>query len=423
MLALLSKRGRDRLRHVRRGTPGPCDFSTGDTLASANFRPTFVERLGLQRLLSQPSRMILRHLERQPVKAMLSAFGIAMGIAVLIIGSFSADSIDYILDVQFQHAQRQDVSVSFLEPKPARTLHELQQLPGVIDCEPFRSLPARLRNGHLSRRTALLGLSPTPRLQRLINEEIQPVSLPAEGLVLADKLAELLDVRVGDLLTVEVLEGARPVRQVPVVLLVKEFLGAGAYMNIYALNRLVREGQSISGGYLTADGAQSENLYYALKHTPGVASVTLRKLAIRSFQDTIAENMSRMRSFIVMFATIIAFGVVYNSARIALAERGRELATLRVMGFTRGEISAILLGELAVLTLIAIPLGLTIGYVGAALMCKSMDTELYRIPMVAEPRTFGLAVLVVIVASVLSGLVVRRKLDHLDLIAVLKTRD
>jgi len=222
---------------------------------------------------------------------------------------------------------------------------------------------------------------------------------------------------------VEVLEGSRLVRQVPVVALVSEFVGAGAYMHVDALNRLLDEGPTISGGVLSADARLTPRLYDTLKHTPGVASVTIRKAAIRSFQDTLAENMLRMREFNIIFAAIIAFGVVYNNARIALAERSRELASLRVMGFTRREISAILLGELAVLVLVALPLGLILGYGFAALTSRAFDTELYRIPLVVAPRTYAFAVIVVLVSAVVSALVVRRKLDHLDLVAVLKSRE
>ncbi len=388
-----------------------------------NYKPTMIERLGLSALLSQSNRMVLRHLEREPWKAFLSTFGVALAVAVLILGSFSVDALDYILDVQFEFAQRQDVSISFVEPRSERALYELERLPGVIRCEGFRAVPVRLRHENFARRLAIMGLQPDAQLQRLINDQIEPVTLPAQGLVLAAKLAELLHVHPGDLVRIEVLEGERPVRYVPVAALVNEFIGAGAYMRVDALNRLLREGPTVSGGFVSADANRTSQLYDTLKHTPGVSSVTVRKAAIRSFQDTLAENMLRMRTFNVMFAVIIAFGVVYNNARIAFAERSRELASLRVMGFTRAEISAILLGELAVIVVAAIPCGLLLGFGFAALASASLDTDLYRIPLVVEPRTYAFAVIVVLLSALLSGLVVRRKLDHLDLVSVLKSRE
>jgi putative ABC transport system permease protein len=389
----------------------------------ARYRPTLVERLGLGRLLTPAMRMILRHLERQPVKSTLSSLGIAMAVAVLILGAFAPNALDYIIDVQYNYAQRYDVDVSFYEPRPARALHELEHLPGVMKTEPYRAVPVRLRFGHRSRRQAIVGYVPDPELKRTIDENIRPIELPAEGLALGSSLAEILGAKLGDVITVEVMEGNRQVRQIPVTALVEEFIGAGAYMNLPALNRLLQEGATISGGYLMTDALRLDELYRTLKETPDVAAVSLREVSIRNFQDTIAENMLRMRLFNVGFATVIACGVVYNSARIALAERSRELASLRVMGFTRGEISTILLGELSVLTLAALPLGIGMGTLFSYILTRSLDTELFRIPLVIRPQTYAFAVIVVLAAAILSGLIVRRKLDHLDLVAVLKSRE
>jgi putative ABC transport system permease protein len=264
---------------------------------------------------------------------------------------------------------------------------------------------------------------PNPRLGRVMNDQMKPLTLPADGLALSAKLAQVLHAHVDDLVIVEVMEGERPVREMRVTAIVEEFMGATAYMEISALNRLMHEGDNVSGAYMATDSARQESLYRDLKSTPRVASVSLKDSAIRSFKDTVVKNMLQMQWFNVCFAAIIAFGVVYNTARIALSERSRELATLRVIGFTRAEISSILLGELGVLTLIAIPVGMAIGYGMASMVAKTMDTELYRVPMVVSPRTYAFAATVVVIAAVLSGLVVRRKLDHLDLIAVLKSRD
>lgn len=388
-----------------------------------NFKRTIVERLGLSGLLTPAARMILRHLERQKFKSALSSFGIAMAVAVLILGSFSIDALDYIIDVQFNFAQRQDIDVSFMEPRPARALYELEHLPGVARVEPYRSVPVRLRFGQRSRRLGIIGYTPDAQLQRPIDENIRPIAIPREGLALGIKMAELLGAKLGDVITVEVMEGNRQIRQVPVTALVNEFIGSGAYMNIHALNRLLQEGSTISGGYMMIDSQRAEGLYNTLKHTPDVAAVAVREVTIKNFQQTIADNMLRMRLFNIAFATIIACGVVYNSARIALAERSRELASLRVMGFTRGEISTILLGELAVLTLAAIPLGLLLGTAFAFTLTNNLDTELFRIPLIIDAQTYAFAVIVVLSAAIVSGLAVRRKLDHLDLVAVLKSRE
>ncbi|MEW4527443.1 ABC transporter permease [Maioricimonas sp. JC845] len=390
----------------------------------ASYRPTILEQIGLQELFSQSARIVMRNLERQPVKSLLSCLGIAMGLAILIVGSYSKDSIDYVMEAQFFDAQRQDVSVTFVEPLTPRALHELTHLPGVLAVEPFRAVPARMRSKHHSRRVGIMGLPAEGLLYRPLDVNRRVVSLPPEGLLMSRKLADILDVRPGETIQVEVLEGDRPHHELLVAELLDDFAGLSAYMSIDAVHELMQEDRVLSGAHLTVDPRHTQELYTELKNTPHVASVTVKLAALRSFEETIAENLLRMQFFNVLFSSVIAFGVVYNSARISLSERSRELATLRVIGFTRQEISAILLGELAVLVLLAIPLGLCLGYGFAYLTTLSMvDTEMFRIPLVIQPKTYAFATTVIILAALFSGLAVRRRLDRLDLIGVLKTRE
>ena len=389
----------------------------------ARYRPTLLERAGLQRLFAQSTRMILRHLERKPVQALLSIFGISLAVSILVLGSFSEDAVFYLMDFQFSLSERQNVTVTFVEPASTGAVHDLKHLPGVQHCEPFRSAAVRLRFEHRSRRLGILGMPPERYLNRVLDRDERPLALSGRGLVLSTTLAKILGARPGDVLTVEVLEGARPVREVPVTGLVDDFAGTNAYMELGALQELAGSGRTYSGAFLAVDLRQTRHLYGKLKQTPRVAGVTVQESAMQSFEDTVAENMLRMRLFNVIFASIIAAGVVYNTARISLSERSRELATLRVMGFTRGEISAILLGELGVLILVAIPLGLVMGYGFAALVCVGLATELFRIPLVVHPATYAFATTVILVAALLSGLIVRRKLDHLDLVSVLKSKE
>lgn len=389
----------------------------------AAFRATLLERLGLQRLLTQTARMILRQLERKPLKAALSCIGVAMAAAILVVGNFSGDAFGHMIDFQFSVTQRQDMSVAFVEPRDSRALREVERLPGVIRAEAFRSVPARLRAGHHFRRLGITGIPAGADLQRLMDADSKEFQLPPEGIVLSDKLARILEVKPGDIVRAEMLEGTRTTADLTVAGVIQEYSSLSAYMDIEALNRFAHEGPNISGAHLLVDSSQTNRLYQTIKATPGMAGVTLKDAAVRSFMDTIAESMLQMKAFNVMFACVIAFGIVYNTARISLSERSRELATLRVVGFTRAEISAILLGELAVITLIAIPLGLLIGYGLAASMVQALDTELYRIPLIVYRSTYAMAATIVMASAIVSGLIVRRRLDHLDLIAVLKTKE
>ncbi len=391
--------------------------------APAIYRPTFVERLGLQHLFDQPTRMIMRNLERQYVKAALTIVGIASSCAILVMGLFWQDTIDYIVRIQYGVAQREDVTVSFIQPTSVAAVHELRALPGVLHAEPFRSVPVRLRYEHRTYDTAIEGVMPGAALRQVIDRELRPVPIPAMGIVLTERLAEILRVSPGDEVVVEVREGSRRVATVPVTGLAQQFLGVAAYMEMSALNRLSGEGQAASGAFLLTDAAREAELNDALRDRPRVASIVSQERAIEAYLSTAAETMLIFTFILSLFAGVIAFGVVYNSARIALSERDRELASLRVLGFTQGEIAYILLGELTVLVLAAIPLGLGIGAVASAWLTESLQTDMYQFPLVLGRRTLAMAAVVVLVAGVISAAIVRRQINRLDLIGVLKTRE
>ncbi len=391
--------------------------------APARFRPSWFERSGAAAALPASARMIWRNLARRPLRAGLSVLGIALAVAILVVGYFFVDAIETLGVVQFRTVQREDVTVAFHDPRPNRARHEMASLPGVLRTEPFRVVAARLRHQHAMRRIAVFGLEPGGELRRIVGADLAVFPLPPEGVVLTTKLAEILGVAPGDTLTVEVLEGSRPVRTVRVAGLADELIGLSAYMDAGALHRLMREDDTLSGAFLKVDARATERLHAELKRMPAVAGVTTRQAALQGFEETLAESLGIFTTVLVTFASVIAAAMVYNAARIALSERGRELASLRVLGFTRAEITRLLLGEQALLTAAAIPLGFALGYQICALLANAYQWELFRMPLVVSNRTYGFAFLVVSAAAVVSGAAVRRRLHHLDLIAVLKTRE
>lgn len=391
--------------------------------APARYRVSWVERLGARRWLSQPARMILRHLQRERWHSLLTLVGVALGGGIILTGLFQHDTVNYMLDVQFRHAQRDDLAVLFTDPAAVRARSELAALPGVRRVEVFRSVPVRLRFGAASYRTAIRGMENGGDLQRLLDTELRPVPLPAQGLMLTDFLAGMLGVRAGDTLQVEVLEGLRPLRRVVVAGIVREYIGVSAYMQLPALNALLHEGPAISGAWLAIDSAALPTLYQRLSGMPRVAGMARRQQEIVNFNRMMEQTMLFFSTVATVMAVIIAFGVIYNSARIALTERGHELASLRVLGFTRAEIAYILLGELGLLTLAALPTGLLLGRAMCHYIARALQNDLFRVPVVLETRTYAIAVAAVVASAILSGLAVRRQLDRLDLVAVLKTAE
>ena len=391
--------------------------------APTMYRRGLVGMIGLAGRLSQPTLMILRHIGRWPLRAGLTSLGIAMSVAILIASLFIFDSVEQLVDTYFHHGQRQDLTVVFTEPRTIRTMAAVRRLPGVLAAEPYRAVAVKLHLGARSERAIIHGLDNGATMRRVLDTDLRAVDLPETGLVLSTKMAEMLNARRGDKIEVEALEGRRPRVFVPVTAIVEEYIAAPAYMHRAALNRLMREGRLISGAYLQVDGKFAQTLYRRLKDTPAVAGVSLQTAALQTFRKTMAETLNIMLSFYVLFGCLISFGIAYNSARASLSERGRELASLRVLGFTRGEVSYILLGELTILTLIALPFGCIIGLGLAQLFASSLDTELFRLPLVVDTDTYAISMAAAVAAAGISGIVVRRRIDRLNLVAVLKTRE
>jgi len=388
------------------------------------YRATFLERAGLQRRVAEPTRMILRDIARRPLRSALTVLGIAAAVGTLMITNFSRDAVGWMVDVQYGLSSREDMTVLFTEPTPQRALYSLTSLDGVEHAEGFRAVPARLVYRHRSYRTEIEGVEPGAELQRALDASLAPVAIPSEGVVLTEYLAtDILGIAPGERLRIEVLEGRRPVLEVPVAGLTRQYLGVNAYMNRATVNRLLREGPAISGARLAVDAARIDTIYRELRRMPRVAGTVVRENSIQQFNEMMEETIIFFSFITALLGGFIAFGVVYNSARIAISERGRELASLRVLGFTRGEVGYILLGEIALLTLLAIPFGFVLGRGLSAYLATSFTSDLYRIPLVVLPSTYALAASIVLGSFAISAVLMWRKLARLDLIEVLKTRE
>ncbi|MBT6210941.1 MAG: FtsX-like permease family protein, partial [Woeseia sp.] len=392
--------------------PAPADYSRSASLGRA-----------LKRVLDQPGRMVIRRIVRQPGRAAVAVIGIGAGMSLSVAMLSVMASFDQILELNFSVMDRSDVTVSFIEPLSDKTLFELRSLAGVIDVEPFRSVPAILRNGRNTYRGAINGLVSEPQLNRAVDDAMRPILIRSDGIILAESLAKILNINPGELLTVEVREGRRPVLEIPVVGISESLLGSPAYFELAALNRALREPHRVSGAFLRIDTDQSDTIYQAIKDMPAVAGVSLRSEARAAFQRLMNTGAGAIRFVLAAIAGIITFGIIYNSARIAFSERARDLASLRVIGFTKAEAAFVLLGELGVITLLALPVGMIFGYYLSLLISAGFSTDIYQIPAYIVPESYALGTIAVIAAATISGWLVKRDVDRLDLVSTLKTRD
>ena len=384
------------------------------------YRETWFSRSFVYHRLDFLSRIIARQLERRPVRALLSSLGVSFSMSILIFSFFMQDSMDYMLDVQYDMTQREDLNLSFTEAKSLQALEQIRLLPGVLKAEPIRQVPVIIKAGHLEKRTALTGLIENPDLFRVIDKHLQPVRMPPKGLIMNQRLAEKLNIVTGDVLSIEVLEGKRQSLQIPVSGLTQEFIGMGVYMDIYELSKLLDETPRMNMASIMLDQNYAASTYKRLRQIPAVQGLNIVPVLRQIFEDLMAENMLRMAAINILFASFISFGVIYNTARIALSERGRELANLRVLGLTRKEVAYLLFGELGVITLLSLPLGMLLGYGLSYGLMVSMDTELYSMPVYIDRSTYGISTLIVLASAAVSFFLVWRKVDALDLVSAQK---
>jgi putative ABC transport system permease protein len=387
------------------------------------FRRTLLDRIGITPLLSAASRMIVRNLTKRPLRSGLASAGMALAVAVIVLGTSSTEGINRIRDVQFQGVQREDITITLAHPRAVGTVRELLGLPGVRRVEPYRLVPARLFGRGRSEDIALYGLADGAVLRNVVATDFQRMPRLGAGVILTAWTARRLGLRPGDLLSVEIREARRRVVTARLDGTVEHPLGESAYMELGALGRLLGEPETYSNASLLIDSTRAAQLYDQLQHAPDVMAVGIRRSTLAGFRSMSDASINFIRAIVIIFSVIIAFGVVYNTARIALAERGRELATLRVLGFTRGEASAIMLGEIAALAAPAIPLGLALGYLLTGAVATSMSGSRMHIPLVVSLSTYAYAVVVFVASALVSALVVRRRIDQLDLVEVLKAKD
>ncbi len=375
-------------------------------------------------LLFGPSaRIVLREVSRRPLRLALSVVGVALSVGILVLGRSFLDAMSYLVDDYMPGTQREDVTVTFTDPRPPRALGELAAIPGVLRAEGVRALPVRFRAGHHVRQAVAYGYPDGLTLRVIRDRDGAVIEPPPHGALLTRTLADVLGVRAGETVTIEPLEGDRTPRSIRVAGLVDEMFGLQAHLRSDELHRVLDETESVSTAMLAVDPPALDDVLERLRDFPRVVGAVRLDSTIEHFRNQSAKSTEVTSTILTLFAITITIGVVYNNARIALSMRSRELASLRVLGFTRGEISTILVLEIALQIVLAIPLGWLFGYLMTDAMLRGADQESFRLAPIVSARTYALATILTLVAGAASALLVRRKLDHLDLVGVLKTRE
>ena len=373
--------------------------------------------------LDEPTRIILRGIVRRPLRSMLGALGVGAALGLYITSAGTTDNVGLMIDLLFNQANRSDMNIVFSEPRDERAIFELQRIPGVMRVEPVRYVPAKLTSGTRSKSESLTGIKPSGDLNRLVDMDNGLTAPPVRGVMISEGLSNELDLQPGDPLQIQVTNGKRPGFTLPVTRILRSPVASPAYIDFDLIGPLLREAPLSSGAFISVDPAQVDAVYRRLKDMPGIAGFSSRIAALRGIEDSIGETMGIIQIFNTAFSALIVFGVVYNNARIALAERARDLVSLRVLGYRRGEVSYILLGELALLVIAGLPIGAVFGYFLSKYITETVGGDLFIIPFGLSAATVAFAILVVLLTAAISALFVRSRLDRLDLVNVLKTRE
>lgn len=389
----------------------------------ARYRRGVLSRLGVARAAGAMGRMVVRDLERRPLHALVSVLGVAFAFAVVVLGRFPSDSVEHLMDVVLARSLREDVAVTLARPATIGEVRWFAHAPGVLVAEPMRAVPVRLRFRARTCETAITAWRHDGTLRQVLDGDARVVALPRDGVMLGPVVARRLGARAGDVVVVERLDGDRATFTLPIAALVDDRMGLNAYMDLDALARALREPPRVSTVLLGIDEGARDRLLAALADVPGVVAVTETRSIREAYEGQSGETMRVWALIVALFGSVIAVGVVFNTARVALSERSRDLATLRVLGFTRREVASVLLGQLAVQVLLALPAGMVCGHLLATLLMRQTDPEQFRVPAIVTPASHAFAALVVLGAALATALVVRRRLDRLDIVSALKARD
>ena len=391
--------------------------------APPHYKRSLFDRLLAAMQLSQPSMMIWRSVLRWPVRTAMSALGLGMAVAVMLASGFFVASMDKVVDVAFSQSNRQDAILVFAGPRPLSTLEDVRKLPGVLEVEGEFQIPVTLRNGPLEKQLAIVARAAGATLARSVDDQGRAIEPTNDGILVTNRIAEVLNLRAGDMVEVEIMSGRKETHLLPVSDVVTQYFGLGAFMTPEAMGRLTREGPQITMANVTLDPAGESAFNTVIKETPAIASTVRLADMLDGFQNTLDQNVQVTNSLFIFIAVLITVGLSYNGARILLSERARELASLRILGFSAGEVSYILVGETMLVALLAQPIGWLAGTWIAKAMSSSFASDLYSIPFVLPTSSYARASLVVLAAALAAALVVRRRIDGLDLVSVMKTRE
>ncbi len=366
-------------------------------------------------------RLTFRNMWRNKKRTIFTVSAISMTVGLMISILMMLDSVDYLFEMAFGDALSYDYKVAFTTDVHQDIVNDLSEFEEITYVEPIAEYPFRLKNGWREKNTMIMGIERNSRVYHLSGLNGGRIDVPREGILLTEGLAESLGVKRGDMLTIEALNKPGIERQVTVKGLVEEYMGGSGFMELDVLNGVLQEGSTINNALINLR-YNSGNFVRDIEGMAYVQSVREPDDMVKQYN----EYMGLMYAYIGVIITlscIMGFAIIYNTTTISIMERKRELASLRIMGFTNKKVSELIFNENTAVSVMGLIVGMPLGRFMGVQMLNYVPEDMMSLPLVIFPKTYVLAAVTVALFVILAQMANMRRISRMDLVEVMKSRE
>ncbi|WP_297427243.1 FtsX-like permease family protein [Clostridium sp.] len=387
-------------------------------------KKTLIEKIEfIWRSISYLGKIIIRNLFRYKRRALLTSLGIIFSSAILLVALGMSDSINFMMKEQYEGIQNYDIKVIFSKLISVEDLNNIKNIDHVKQLEPVLETGVEISNGWKSKDVGFTALVKEPQIYRVQDSNGSAISLPSNGILISEKLADMLGVKVNDTVNIKFFYPGKEKQEAIVKGIIVQYLGLSVYTSMDNCKSMLGEGMIASSAVLKLDSNNFESeVKNELKDMPGVTSVESKSDSLNALLKNMGATQSSVGTMI-MLAAILLIAVLYNIATINIFERQRELATLKVLGFTNNEIKKLIFHENYIITIFGMLVGLPFGKWLGSYMMKMSSTESYTIPYVVELRSYIITVILTLVFTFITNLILMRKIKSIDMLEVLKNKE
>ena len=370
-------------------------------------------------------QMILRGLFRSKGRTIIAIISAAMGSSIVVLAFGFVDSMDEMVDLQFNRVLKSDYHLTFNRELSLSAIDEIYRLPGVIHAEPVLNVGCTFTILNHSKRGGIMGIVGSGELTSPLNAEGKPIVVPSVGLLMTTRLMEQLKVRVGDYVEVIPVKGERKVHKLPVVEGINSMIGLAVYADYQWLNRTLGQENVINEVrvLVTHDSNGEKRFLQKIKEMPNLETLTDLGEQKSALNKQLNGAMRVSAVIMIVFAAVIFLGAILNGTLIALSERRREMATFRTMGYFDKEVGRLFLRENLLNTLIGSLIGLPLGYLMLVASMKGFVSDAYSFPAALDPLSYIYTMVLAVIFVLISQVVVMRNIQKQNWVEALSLKE